>query len=212
MTAGGPGSRIRSRLEAPDPRAAATLLSLILLGLSACLAGCQLDSRGSVSARPVTALAATGSRRASSEPTSPMVIPRGTPVAIRLLQAIGSRTVEQQEFFDGELADAVVVDGRTLIPAGGRVRGRVLAAKKSQSPGDPASLSLGLDSIEVAEGEWIYVKTTSLSARRGSHKGHSLIPPAAGAAGAHPSEHADILFPVRSRLVFLMREDQAIDR
>jgi len=52
-------------------------------------------------------------------------IPEGTPLKVKLETTISTFSSKVGDAFTGKIAEAVVVDGKTLIPAGATVEGRV---------------------------------------------------------------------------------------
>ncbi len=61
----------------------------------------------------------------------PKIVPAGTVIRVRLNDAIGSKTAQAGQTFTGSVMDPIVVDGRTLIPAGATVAGEVTNAKSA---------------------------------------------------------------------------------
>jgi len=84
--------------------------------------------------------------RAKAEP---IIIPAGTALTVRLGQAVGSKISQAGQSFPGTLANSVVIDGKTAIPAGAAVTGNVTDAKPLGRFAGGASLSLHLTSINV---------------------------------------------------------------
>src|SRR5207302_305111 len=60
-----------------------------------------------------------------------VVIPAGTHFRIALIDAVSSDRSRPGDSFMATLAEPIVVDGKTLLEKGTRVRGRVVAAKES---------------------------------------------------------------------------------
>ena len=81
-----------------------------------------------------------------------VTVPEGTPVALQLNTAVSSATARVEDAIDAELAEAIVRDGITVIPAGSRVRGIVTAAQEAGKVKGRASLSLRFDRV-TANGE-----------------------------------------------------------
>jgi hypothetical protein len=79
-------------------------------------------------------------------------IPSGTRLALRAVSPLSSQTAQAGQSVAFELAEPVVVDGRTLLPAGSRVAGRVTQAVALKKVGGQASLAIGFDSVELATG------------------------------------------------------------
>src|SRR6266568_2529674 len=58
-----------------------------------------------------------------------ITVPAGTPVTVRLQNAVSSASANSGDRFDAVLDAPLVVDGKTLAPAGANVVGKVVAAK-----------------------------------------------------------------------------------
>jgi hypothetical protein len=99
-------------------------------------------------------------------------------------QTLASDKNHSGDGFQATLAKEIVVDGKTIIPRGAHVIGRVTQARASGRLKTPASLVLTLTSIEVAGQS--YDLTTSSVARQGSsHKKRDILAIGGGAgAGA----------------------------
>ena len=68
---------------------------------------------------------------------------------MRLGQAVGSKISQAGQSFSGTLANAIVIDGKTAIPAGATATGTVVDAKPLGRFAGGASLSLQLTSINL---------------------------------------------------------------
>lgn len=89
---------------------------------------------------------------APAEPAGPrtvtLSVPSGTQMAVRLNQELSTRTSAAGTSFTGTLTEAVVAaDGRTLIPSGATVRGRVTESRASERAGQTATLALAFESV-----------------------------------------------------------------
>ena len=86
---------------------------------------------------------------AAPAPPPPVVVPAGTTLTVRLGQAVGSRISSPGDSFTATLADAVTVDGNTVIPAGAVAKGTVVDAKPLGKLKGGALLEIRLTSIKV---------------------------------------------------------------
>ena len=68
--------------------------------------------------------------------------PSGLPVEIELIQDVNSRTARPDDLFDIRLAKALVIDGRTIVPAGVLGRGQVVDSAPAGIAGRPGKLVL----------------------------------------------------------------------
>ncbi len=79
----------------------------------------------------------------------PIIVPAGTALTVRLGQAVGSKISQAGQSFSGTLANSVVIDGKTAIPAGAAATGTVTDAKPLGRFAGGASLTLQLTSINL---------------------------------------------------------------
>jgi hypothetical protein len=82
-------------------------------------------------------------------PPKPKIVPAGTVIRVRLNQEVGSKVSQTGETFTGSVMDAVVVGGRTLIPAGATVSGEVTDAKSAGHFKGGAELAITIRSVTV---------------------------------------------------------------
>ena len=110
---------------------------VIALGLSAC--GSATADKSDETAKAVAAKPA---------PPPKITIPAGTPFHVRLNEGVSASKSEPGTTFSASLADPVVVNGKTVLPQGARVVGRVVDARESGRVKGRATLSLVLTSVE----------------------------------------------------------------
>jgi hypothetical protein len=162
----------------------------------------------------------------SSQPVS---LPADTVLHITVDQTLSSAENHGGDPFDASISQPVVVDGKTVISRGARVRGRVIEASSSGRLSHPGELRLALTSVEV-EGKRYDLKTSSIERQGASHEtrnveligggagvggligavaGHgkgAVIGAAAGAgagtAGAAATGKKDVTVPAETRLSF----------
>lgn len=91
-----------------------------------------------------------------------MVIPAGTTLRVRLVQAVGSKLSMDGQSFDATFSSPVVVKGATLVPAGTRAVGTVTEAHASGRFKGGATLSLRLNSFRL-NGATIPIRTVTYS-------------------------------------------------
>lgn len=104
----------------------------------------------------------------SREVVEPITIPSGTPVTVRLQTGVSSATNNSGDSFDAVLDAPLVINGKTVAPAGAPVSGKVVAAKSSGHLKDPGMIQLALSSITIDK-KAIPVSSSSVIARGGSH-------------------------------------------
>ncbi|HEX2713363.1 MAG TPA: hypothetical protein VHM88_14280 [Candidatus Acidoferrales bacterium] len=103
------------------------------------------------------------------ESTKPITVPAGTYIHVTLDQSLASDKNRGGDGFEASVSSPVVVDGRTVIPKGAHVRGRVVEARESGRLSHVAHLRLALSSIEVA-GKSYEIETSSVSRTGSNHK------------------------------------------
>ena len=81
--------------------------------------------------------------------SDPVTVPERTPIHVTLDQAVTSNQNRPGDHFDATVSEAVVVDGKTVIPQGAHVDGLVVDAKHSGRLMGRARLMLALESVEV---------------------------------------------------------------
>jgi hypothetical protein len=80
-------------------------------------------------APPPPAMAAVPAAPSAPPPPREYTVPTGTPLAVRLEQAVSAKTNSVGDTFSGALAQSVVVHGVTVLRAGTPVTGTVVGAK-----------------------------------------------------------------------------------
>ncbi len=115
-------------------------------------------------------------------PPPPIVIPSGTVLTVRLQQAVGSKTSQQGDRFDATMAQAVVVKGEPVIPAGTTGSGTVTEAHAAGRFKGGATLGLSLDHL-VIHGTSYRIQTMVMS-QTSKGKGKRTGVMVGGGAGA----------------------------
>jgi hypothetical protein len=82
-------------------------------------------------------------------PPPPVVIPSGTELTVRLGQTLSSKSNSAGDPFDATLAAAVVVNGKTVLPVGTRISGRVTSVQKAGRFKGAGVLDLNLRSLTL---------------------------------------------------------------
>jgi len=114
----------------------------------------------------------------------PIIVPAGTTVTVRLAQAVGSKISQAGQSFSGTVADAVMVHGRTAIPAGATVTGTVVDAKPLGRFAGGASLSLKLASINLHGSEREIQTSAVTQTAKGKGKRTAVLAGGGAAVGA----------------------------
>jgi hypothetical protein len=102
-----------------------------------------------------------------------LTVPSGTPVTVRLSTAVSSASNHAGDRFDAVLDAPLVVNGKTIAPAGAAVTGKVVAAEESGHLQHPGMIQLALDTITI-DNKAVPVTTSSVIARGSSHEKRNL--------------------------------------
>ncbi len=129
-------------------------------------------------AQPAAPVAAPA---AAPAPPPPVVVPAGTTLTVRLGQAVGSKISSPGDSFTATLADAVDVDGNTVIPAGAVAKGTVVDAKPLGKLKGGALLEVRLTSIKV-NGTEQRIETTAVERQEKGKGKRSAVMAGGGAA------------------------------
>jgi hypothetical protein len=83
-----------------------------------------------------------------------VLVPASTKISIELDQAVSSETSHVEQSITGSVAEAVIVDGSQVIPAGSRVRGVVSRADPSGKVKGRASLGLQFNELVIEDARY----------------------------------------------------------
>lgn len=148
-----------------------SILPLSIAGLMiAGLTGCSPTSSVEAKDGRINAVPSEGTAFSFLKPKpAPLVIPEGTSLPVRLNQSVSTKMNRPGDRFSATLSTPVVVDGRTLLPAGTQMNGIVREAMPSGRLKGRAVLTVALNSIETRNGN-IPITTTSRTSASGGHK------------------------------------------
>ena len=201
------------------------IFGVIWIVMALCLSAC-----GSAEADK-TEEAANKAAAAKPAPPPKIMIPAGTSLHVRLSEGVSASKSEPGTEFSATLSDPVVVDGKTLLPQGTQVVGRVVDAKESGRVKGRASLNLALISV-VHNGKTVPVETqtyvgvakptkkrdagiiggaagvgAAIGAIAGGGKGAATGAAIGGAGGTGAvlaTRGADVHYPPETRLTFVL--------
>jgi hypothetical protein len=111
-----------------------------------------------------------------------ITIPEGSPFEVTLDETLASNRNHAGDNFAASLSEPIVQDGKTIIPAGAHVAGRVVDAKDSGRLHVPARLSVALSSVEV-EGKSYDLETDTIRRTGQNHDKRNLSFIGGGALG-----------------------------
>jgi hypothetical protein len=149
-------------------------ISLLALAATVVVSGCRNDQQAAQDG---------GNYTASSHAT----VPSGTSIDVTLGTGLSSESASVGDVWNGAIAKSVVVDGRTLAPAGSVAHGTITGVNPAHK-GDRAMLDLGLTSFTVGDRTYrVHGSTEAIVA--GSPRARNLgaigAATAAGAAVGH---------------------------
>ena len=129
-------------------------------------------------------LRAAPAETAAPPPPKPKIVPAGTVIRVRLNDAIGSKTAQAGQTFTASVMDPIVVDGRTLIPAGATVAGEVTDAKSAGRFKGAAELAITIRSVTVGGVAHTLAASTVSQTSTGKGKRSAAMIGGGGGAGA----------------------------
>lgn len=225
-------------------------LGYTLLIAALALAGCQKTDETATSAQPASgagsgsasgsgakAAGGSASRSAPAPAPAPAVLAAGTEFETRLVSSLSSKESTDGQTFEATLDKPIEVNGKTVIPKGADLTGRVTKAVPSGRLKERAELWVTLTSVKV--GSKTYDITTSAAGQKegskatrdvvfigggagggaaiggavGGGKGAAIgaaIGAAAGTVGAAATGKRDISFPSESVLRFRLEQELRI--
>jgi hypothetical protein len=133
-------------------------------------------------------------------------LPEGTPIPIRLQNALSSASSHAGDTFGATIDEPVVIDGQTLVASGASATGRVLEAKPAASSSgsslEPGYLRIVLVSLKIG-GRTVMIETSSIFAKGGSREERN---PAAATAPPASPKGKDIVLSIDRRLSFRLAQ------
>jgi hypothetical protein len=222
------------------------LLSSIALGLMFVMTlGCaksaeNAEAEAGTTAAPAKSADGAPTRAAVKKPAAKatITVPEGAVIAVRLDDALSSKTSTEGDGFSATVSEAVVVNGVTAIPAGATAEGVIVQAKPLGRFKGGAVLEVRLDSVMI-DGERSNLKTTAISHElkgkgkrtavmigggagagaligglAGGGKGAAIgaaVGAGAGTAGAAFTGNKDIYLPAESAMTFKLTAPATIE-
>lgn len=138
-------------------------------------------------------------------------VPVGTEITVRLHLPLSSADSRVGDTFEAVLDDPVVVAGKTVVPQGAPLIGKVVAAKAASGRHHPGYLRLILASIAL-NGKSISLQTSSVFAKGGSYEKRSrpatgTAPDSATGSKTSPdSNRGDVRFSTGHRFTFRLAQ------
>jgi hypothetical protein len=128
----------------------------------------------------IAALAVAASTRIHR--ATPVTLPEETTIHVRLNQAVASDQNRPGDHFTAIVSQPVVLDNKTVVPAGAEVDGVVVDAERSGRLKGRARLDLALDAVTINGTEYP-IRTTSAARVGGKHKNRNIALIAGGGGG-----------------------------
>src|SRR2546425_542599 len=113
---------------------------------------------------------------------APMMVPKQTPIHVTLNQTLASNRSKPGQHFEATVSEPVTLDGKTVIPRGAKVEGRVVDAHPSGRLMGRARLRMALDAVQV-DGQTYDIRTASYAREGSAHKKRNLLWIGGGAGG-----------------------------
>lgn len=142
------------------------LVAALLIGAVACSKepSTNADSlAGPAAGTPAASAPAAVVDKVKPEPEPAITIPAGTKVRVALLEGVSSDKSRSGDTFMASLVEPIVLNGKTVLSKGTKVRGRVVDAVGSGRVKGRASLSLTLTQI-VHDGKSVNISTKAYTA------------------------------------------------
>ena len=141
-------------------------LGLLFLAVVLMLAGCGQKS-DQASNEATGAGGAGGAARTAKPAEPPVVLPAGTELNARLVDSLSSKSSNAGDTFKATVDGAVTVNGKTVIPKGAEVTGKVTNAVPSGRLKQRAELWVTLTSVKVG-GKTYEISTSATGQKEGS--------------------------------------------
>jgi hypothetical protein len=124
----------------------------------------------------------SASSPAAAPAPAPLVVPTGTEITVTVDQKLSSKTSQAGQGFMATVAQPVTVDGRTVIPKGSSVSGKVLRSKEKGKIKGEGELAITLTSVTIREKNYPLSVGTLDSTIKGKGK-RTAVTTGGGAAG-----------------------------
>jgi hypothetical protein len=159
----------------------------------------KADAAKPATAKGATAKPVTVSSKITQQ-TALVTVPKGTAISATVGQTLASNKNHSGDSFAAILSSPVKVDGKTVIPKGAHVTGRVVSAKKA----GPAQLTVALASVDV-NGKSYKLVTDPIN-----RSGKSPAKNDAGDTAATKEKEKGVSVPAESRLKFKLAKSVKI--
>jgi hypothetical protein len=130
--------------------------------------------------RPGDAASSASTPQSVAGPTDPVPVSAGTNFVVRMIDSVDSKSASTGQAFAASMAEAVIVNGQTVVPRGAEVVVKLTEAKQSGTFTGKTELTLSLASVKV-NGKSIDINTQTIS-RESDSRGTKTAETAGGGA------------------------------
>jgi len=96
-------------------------------------------------------------------------LPQGTALKIKLESTLTTSTSKSGDPFSGRVTEAVLVDGKTVIPIGATVQGRVTRVSEPRRIAGKPTIAIFPENLVLPSGERFVLNATLVDTNRGGH-------------------------------------------
>ena len=116
---------------------------------------------------------------AQTGPTA-FVLANNTPIRLKLNKTISSATAHVGDGVELEVAEDVIVDGVTVLPAGWKVNGAIAEAEPKKRFGHGGKLAFSVTSMTLPDGEQVKVRSYQEASGSSNTSSDAVIPLSSG--------------------------------
>jgi len=154
------------------------------------------DSTKAAAAKPAATAKPVAASSKVMPPTTLVTLPKGTAISATVGQVLASNKNHAGDTFAATLSSSIKIDGKTVLPKGTHVTGRVVTAKKSS-----AELIVALASVDL-NGKSYKLPTEPINrSAKAPAKTDSTD------ANAKPAPKQDVTVEAKTRLKFKLAKD-----
>ena len=103
-----------------------------------------------------------------------------TPIRVKLSKTISSATAHVGDAVELEVAEDVIVDGVTVLPAGSKVSGAIAEAESKKRFGHGGKLAFSITSMTLADGEQVKVRCYQEASGSSNTSADAVLPLSSG--------------------------------
>jgi len=180
---------------------------------------------------------AAAADKAKAEAAKPVIIPAGTALTVVLSTSLNSDKNNAGDVFTGNLAEPIVVDGKTILDQGTAIEGKVVSAEGAGKVKGVGKMSLTLTGATTG-GKTVALETNTHSAEAETTKGKdaaiigggagvgaaigaiaggkkgaavgAAVGGGGGTAAVLATKGKEVVYPAESRLTFTLSQDASI--